>query len=43
LRATTASFEVAAPGAERSTRVGPFATRLADDAAEAAGFIQQST
>jgi homoserine dehydrogenase len=36
-------FEVAAPGAERSTRVGPFPTRLADVEPAPADFIQQST
>jgi homoserine dehydrogenase len=42
------AFEVAAPGAERSTRIGAFATRLADErapepTASDPDFIQQST
>jgi homoserine dehydrogenase len=37
-------FEVAAPGSDRVTRVGPFATRLADSAAHrGTDFVAQST
>ena len=37
------TFEVAAPGAERSTRIGPFETRLADAPGRAAIFAVDFT